>query len=91
MIQRDRKSTIPPCACCGKASELDCWQYRLCVECWKDWHKNVGPPPSHYEIPTVTVENGERVVMFKTSLEQSARNWSEATEKWLKQAKARAA
>ena len=91
MIQRDKKPKLDPCACCGQPSELDCWQYRLCVKCHGRWVKEVQPPPSHYELPKVEVINGERVVTWATSQGDSAKAWSAKTEAWLRQAKARAA
>jgi hypothetical protein len=91
MMREYLKPKIQPCACCGEPSELDCWQYRLCVDCWRDWHKNVGSPPSHYEIPKVEVIDGQRIVSWATSQGDSAKAWSAATEAWLRQAKARTA
>jgi hypothetical protein len=91
MLQRDKRNKHPPCALCGKESELDCWQYALCVKCHGLWVRDVGPPPCHFEEPTITVTNGQREVTWHTPPSERLRQWSEATEKWLRDAKARAA
>lgn len=88
MMRESQKSKIPPCACCGNLSELDCWQYKLCVSCWRDWHKNVGVPPCNYVVPKVEVVDGKRVVTEPFTQDERAKQWSDATEAWLRKARA---
>lgn len=73
MIQRDRKTKVELCACCGKPAEVDVWQYRLCVGCHARWHREVGVPPDSAQYnPDANVR-------------QAA--WRDASETWLKGAR----
>lgn len=73
-----KKPTFPPCALCGAPSDLDVWQYALCVKCHGLWHKDVQPPPDNAQW------NPE------ANVRQAA--WRKVTMDWLEKArKARAA
>lgn len=41
VFEKARHTTKPtaPCAGCGDASDVDCWQQRLCIDCWSAWLK----------------------------------------------------
>lgn len=87
-----KRPPIEPCACCGKPSELDVWQYRLCLKCHGRWVVEVGPPPCWYEVPTITTRpDGKREATWKTPQNERNQQWCKATEGWLQKAKARAA
>lgn len=45
MMRERRAVKVELCACCGVPSEVDCWNFRLCFGCWKEWHANVEVPP----------------------------------------------
>lgn len=47
MLQRDKRSQFPPCALCHAESEVDCWQYALCLKCFALWKKEIQPPPEN--------------------------------------------
>lgn len=74
MMRETRKSKEPPCACCGNPSEVDCWQYRLCVKCHGLWAKDVEPPPDNARWSP------------DTNTAQAA--WAKVTEAWLTKARA---